>query len=1110
MSELPAELTAKPLALIGVTGLDTVNNAIHRLIWDAFSNNRRPDSAAVQFKLLSNAHEFPTVKPKRNSYEWYIPKGILKRNWMNKYLNDIPSVVVIFYDLDWNDSMWNEKKIECASRVQSLRAAIEGRSTKIAVVLIQHGAPPQPGAEDAATTERATALCAACELPAKSLYVLPHGDHLLGYTLRLENAFYDLAQNFYHLEARIVKNHRDHLNKTTHQYLFVRHQFKMGFLNELKQDQHMAHKHYQLAYNNLLDIRMVDTNALEIKTVASFINYKLCRLMFNLNLPRDAISQFRAHTDRFKLKVGPKELMFEHHAWMSGQFSTFAELFDEAIRQGLPAVQTQHPGYYFQLAAQHATLRQTACRDLCKDVNEYPEPDPLAGQDKLEYYGQRPWRPGKLSAEPADMAREAAAIQALQHKEKTTVNHSMIIIGLLGHAISQFKTYRCPRMRRHLVVQMADEYYNSRDYGKALTLLMHMLWDYRGERWPGLLTDILTKALRAAYLSTSLQDYLTLALEALGPTSCLPKDHQAAIYTNISNILQKNIPNPEPHLPETTASLAMEKWNIIANKSEPFVITIDANNMATFMEVKARFTQKTYTVRSNVTIEVFIRNLYHQSMEFSKVSVTVNSPGYSSEFAVSDIQDKPVIFQEKETKKFLCQFQARQQDVGNEIQISTVSLYLGSDSNRCLIMRFSALGGENNVLDRTYPEIQQIRGSVLEFDNMRPLVSAEIEQEKSSIKILADSATPGLLGEWLPININLSTSEQVASARLSIVLVPDGGNDQSTELRLSTNTKQEAGPITVDIPMIEKDQAIHKIVYIRAHSIGNRNIIMKVDYSNIEEVKYSREITYNLPMVKPFDITTQFYTTLFEPISKGFVYEPFIMMPNIICSSPSPITILGTCIELGDSMQREDEEVQESVLSGITLCNGEAGSEAYCIIPKAGSEQPASTGVYTIQWRRTNSPTDLVTSSSVTLSPLWVEETPIGLVAKLPAHGSVRTPLCVSYYLRNYSDYMITLQLTMDASDAFMFAGQKQVEVCILPQGERKIEWVLRPLVAGSVALPMLTLAMPSGAYIYYNNCLLSTQISEDDHKVSRSRLGEMLERSLPSHIYIMPQSQSV
>lgn len=62
---------------------------------------------------------------------------------------------------------------------------------------------------------------------------------------------------------------------------------------------------------------------------------------------------------------------------------------------------------------------------LLQDVNEYPDPDPLVGQDKLEYYGQRPWRPGKLSAEPADVQREAAAVQALRYKEKTTVNHSV-------------------------------------------------------------------------------------------------------------------------------------------------------------------------------------------------------------------------------------------------------------------------------------------------------------------------------------------------------------------------------------------------------------------------------------------------------------------------------------------------------------------------------------------------------------------------------------------------------------------------------------------------------------------------------------------------------------
>lgn len=54
------------------------------------------------------------------------------------------------------------------------------------------------------------------------------------------------------------------------------------------------------AYHNLLDTRMTDANAVEIKTIASFINYKLCKIMFSLNLPKDAISQFRLHTERYK------------------------------------------------------------------------------------------------------------------------------------------------------------------------------------------------------------------------------------------------------------------------------------------------------------------------------------------------------------------------------------------------------------------------------------------------------------------------------------------------------------------------------------------------------------------------------------------------------------------------------------------------------------------------------------------------------------------------------------------------------------------------------------------------------------------------------------------
>ena len=71
------------------------------------------------------------------------------------------------------------------------------------------------------------------------------------------------------------------------------------------------------AYNLLMEVRATDTNIMEVKTVGGFINFKICKLAFQLNLPRDAISQFRRHMDIFQHRVGLEELSFEHRGWHS-------------------------------------------------------------------------------------------------------------------------------------------------------------------------------------------------------------------------------------------------------------------------------------------------------------------------------------------------------------------------------------------------------------------------------------------------------------------------------------------------------------------------------------------------------------------------------------------------------------------------------------------------------------------------------------------------------------------------------------------------------------------------------------------------------------------------
>lgn len=52
-----------------------------------------------------------------------MPKGIFKTNWFNKHLYLVPSLVVVFFDLDWDEPNWKEKQMECATKVELVRLA---------------------------------------------------------------------------------------------------------------------------------------------------------------------------------------------------------------------------------------------------------------------------------------------------------------------------------------------------------------------------------------------------------------------------------------------------------------------------------------------------------------------------------------------------------------------------------------------------------------------------------------------------------------------------------------------------------------------------------------------------------------------------------------------------------------------------------------------------------------------------------------------------------------------------------------------------------------------------------------------------------------------------
>lgn len=48
---------------------------------------------------------------------------------------------------------------------------------------------------------------------------------------------------------------------------------------------------------------------------------------------------------------------------------------------------------------------------------------------------------------------------------------------------------------------------------------------------------------------------------------------------------------------------------------------------------------------------------------------------------------------------------------------------------------------------------------------------------------------------------------------------------------------------------------------------------------------------------------------------------------------------------------------------------------------------------------------------------------------KTPAHGWLHTPMSIVYFLHNKSESLLALNISMEANEAFMMAGHK--DVCV-------------------------------------------------------------------------------
>ncbi|XP_050535236.1 trafficking protein particle complex subunit 11 isoform X2 [Daktulosphaira vitifoliae] len=1018
--DFPPELCCSPSPLIAIAGLDTANNATHRSIWDAFhSSVGRESRAILNFFHLTSEFKFPPLSEKRVMP--YIPKGILRKNWLEKHIRFDPAVVVIFYDCDWDDESWNEKISECSARVQSIRVSLEGRKSRIVVVLIQKRVPVTvTSVDDTITTERAASLCETCNLNPKALFILPVADNIHGYAIRLENAFYDLAQNYYQQQIRAVKSKLESLSKTSHQYLLVRYSFKIGFYNELRQDHHNAHKHYHQCYMSLLEIRTFDSNMYEIKVVAAYIIYKITRLLFLMKRSRDALTQFNSHINVFKSMIGPPELMFEHYSWLSKQYFMFASLFDETTAENFSATLTLNPGFFFKEAAEYAKKRKFSAIEICKEIMEYPSSNPLIGWNNIDFYGQRPWRLIKTISNTDFDALERDGIQALQYYENTKVDHSKSIISFLGNAMKQFKSYKCPRMRNFLAVQMANEYYNAKEYSKALTLWSHMLRDYRDEGWEAIAHELVKKCLKCAYIIASVQDYIELNLEAL----LFINDNylQKALY-NITTIIQKRIPEPENGLNEEEINTALNLWKTYDIKMSKSFIEVDMSIINSSIDTKVVLKEVSC---DGVEIDIFVRAKFPVLIQFSKMIACISS--YSKTYNIDVCNDSSkLVYGICKTYEYTCKFMPSPNDVGKEITVNFISLQLGYESELPIILKFNT----SRKLKCFEKEINNFSLSKAHndiFEQIKPVSSSILKPRRSRIGMEIKHENPALLYEWYKVSVSMHNLENFDVHNVSLNLSLNQNNvdkvENSTEIceNLSKNSLSLPADFKLDTILIKNQST--QIFYVRSSSLDTRFFQIMINYTINDSgtiISCIKEAEIKIDVVNVFDMTATYMSSNFEQLSKIYVGESIIVQTIMKCVSPWPILIENSFFESTDFVTISSGGYIPLV-NGVILETNESASDIVSLCVKQCNEN--SLGSFIIHWRRLNQESGcLGGTSKLHLPKVNMEKSLLLVDMETPAHGWLHTPMNIVYLLHNHSETLLTLEISMEANEAFMMSA---------------------------------------------------------------------------------------
>uniref|UniRef100_A0AAF5Q4C5 Foie-gras_1 domain-containing protein n=1 Tax=Wuchereria bancrofti TaxID=6293 RepID=A0AAF5Q4C5_WUCBA len=1053
--DIPEVLVAnRQNQLIFLTGLDIVNNRSHAAVFSAFTVNREQDRPPIDFVMLDGTQTFCESKAHQQTVSNF-SYGFIKVDWFKKYVRDLPSVIVLFADLDWDHPSWNEKATECESKISSLRTSIGSHATRICIVLLQQIQPM----DSPLAVERTAKLCQLCQLPTKQLFILTAGERMFSSVLRLETAFHELAQAFY---QQCLKSIRARSIPNNFSNLIIRQQFKLAFISELRQDTHTALRHYKLAYQHCTECEIVDSEIFELRAVAGLLNYKICQLSFFHSAALEALAQQRRHNNTFFcLPPGsypsPATASIEHLLWKGKQCSLFANLFERAVIGGLVAVSTQHPGMYLQAAAYYyrqANEAITALNTSQLTGSVYPSLDPLV--PTTVFYGQRPWRAATEDGSLSDPETEKNAVIALELR--CSPNHDRSI-ALLSSAMSQFKKYKCLRMQRYMMLLLSDEYFITGQYVKALQFASHLIWECRREGFMQPITTLLLRALVCAFRVADVKEFMTLSMQMLNlrsfPTFASITEQIMANIELIRQGFPPHVPIPNASISSAEIETCQHLWKMAF--AERVFFSISAPRIDAFIRARVAFlnnTTETVHVNSLIFLMVALSSYSSKTIFFERMKITVSDGSKETgelplyEFTEDNVEISP----RKETVKMYkislpqsCCTSARQ------LIMNGLSLEMGSiHSSVYGTMDWDAQSLSYGTYDNSY------MNSILDACVGQTIL--KIEPREAYFRLEGTDQSEALLGEiaTIPLSFICEENSPIESIRLdwcldtkeemvgTVVFVDEENRFVPNGTKVLKCSNSQIPPFKVQLNIRYCSQ-----------TICSTNMSVTVSIS-LDDMTVQKRFLVYLRSRSPFDVESKILTINNDVIENPLAETNFFIRTNI--TTVADMVISDISWKAGTGMETDKDE---KILLKDEICCLESDvitvSSPVRFSLKAESKRCDLGEIY-IRWRR-NTLLDGWVLSQLSTGSVLVKNSPLSVEAHpRTSYLIVRTAIPVIFTIRNLYDKVIDLQMMLELADVFVFAGNKKIDIRLLPSEIYEYKVSVMALCAGRLPFPKLTI----------------------------------------------------